>query len=740
MKNTKKALFMSALSLLLCMSMLVGTTFAWFTDVAESGLNKIVAGTLDVALEDANGNSVEGATELFTMPELWEPGAVAYTQLKVVNKGTLDLKASMSINYEDVNSLNGHALSEVLKYAIIDASNVDLTDRAAVLAAAKASTNKGALNVYNFTFELLAGEKSELQTLVVFWEPNADGIDNLYNANNGQETSDGNPLQINVGVMVYATQLGGKEEEDSFGPDFDENAPTTIKVGNDSTVYESIAEAYAATGKTDFKVSGPIDMSNLGGLFATANQNVTFTQIEDSSVAYYDFSNAITVNANGANITINGGYIQGLRSNTGNGFGFQHTSGTITYNGVTINDSWTNEHNATVVYKNCTFTGTYYVWTYSVPSITFTNCVFDKEDSRAILVYSHGNNPIVATVENCQFKADAKGYAYGQKWVAAVEVDASYISSGATVNITNCTADANYNGIVRDKGGKNATITVNGGVAVFTADQLQAELNAAEDGAVIVLGCDITGDVTATQKADVDVVIDGIGNKFEGSITINGDARAQGAETLTIKNINFVSSEKVDFISAPSKIEGRYNYSHNITVDNCTFTATTYNEDIVGVKVNSSYNLTVVNCKATNMHSLMQAESCKTTVIVDKCVVENCKSGVSFNNTQNAVIKNSTISAVGTDGYGVRVKAENDGYGLTVENCAISAWTPVLVRNATKTYSVAMNGTNTLTAANAFGYEVVVCAGDWDDDAVAPAAPTGNITLVGVDGFDVFKG
>ena len=311
-KSTKKALLTSTLCLLLCMSMLVGTTFAWFTDVAQTGINQIIAGNLDVALEDAAGNSVEGNDKLFVQPELWEPGAVAYAQLRVVNKGNLDLKASMAINYKDVNSLDGHVLSEVLKYAIIDVEeqNVDLSDRWSVLDAAKKSQNKGALNAYDFDFELQAGEKSDLQTLVIYWEPQGDGIDNLYNANNGKETSNGQPLQINLGVMVFATQLGGNNdnENDSFGTDYDENAPTIITVGKDSTVYATIADAYAATGSTTFNVSGPIDMTKLGTLFATANQDVTFKQIAGSAAAYYDFSSKLPIDVNGANITIEGGY------------------------------------------------------------------------------------------------------------------------------------------------------------------------------------------------------------------------------------------------------------------------------------------------------------------------------------------------------------------------------------------------------------------------------------------------
>ena len=50
-KHTKRALLASILSVVLCVAMLVGSTFAWFTDSVTSGNNKIVAGNLDVELE-----------------------------------------------------------------------------------------------------------------------------------------------------------------------------------------------------------------------------------------------------------------------------------------------------------------------------------------------------------------------------------------------------------------------------------------------------------------------------------------------------------------------------------------------------------------------------------------------------------------------------------------------------------------------------------------------------------------
>ena len=58
-KTTRKALVLSLLALLLCCSMLVGTTFAWFTDSVTSGNNKIIAGNLDVELEYYNGTEWE---------------------------------------------------------------------------------------------------------------------------------------------------------------------------------------------------------------------------------------------------------------------------------------------------------------------------------------------------------------------------------------------------------------------------------------------------------------------------------------------------------------------------------------------------------------------------------------------------------------------------------------------------------------------------------------------------------
>ena len=55
-KNQKRALSFSMLSIVLCVAMLIGTTFAWFTDNASTGVNLIQAGTLDVELQKSEDN------------------------------------------------------------------------------------------------------------------------------------------------------------------------------------------------------------------------------------------------------------------------------------------------------------------------------------------------------------------------------------------------------------------------------------------------------------------------------------------------------------------------------------------------------------------------------------------------------------------------------------------------------------------------------------------------------------
>ena len=124
-KSTKRALLGSIMAMVLCMAMLVGATFAWFTDTASTGVNKIQAGKLDVALEMKEGDSwvsAEGKTLNWVKAAageqvLWEPGCT-YTlpELRVVNNGNLALKYKVAIT-----GINGSAkLNEAIEWTIGD--------------------------------------------------------------------------------------------------------------------------------------------------------------------------------------------------------------------------------------------------------------------------------------------------------------------------------------------------------------------------------------------------------------------------------------------------------------------------------------------------------------------------------------------------------------------------------------------------------------------------------------------
>lgn len=279
---------------------------------------------------------------------------------------------------------------------------------------------------------------------------------------------------------------------------------------------------------------------------------------------------------------------------------------------------------------------------------------------------------------------------------------------------------------------------------VTTKDELQQALDDAEEGKTtfIYFANDIEGDVVVTEKETVgtEVIVDGRGHKYNGQIKIKGNSN-QGESALRIQNINFATLvEKHEFIWCNDSSNGSYwRYANNVTIENCTFTAEgAAIHTAVGAKFQQCYNIKLINCTATNMHSLLQAESCKSTVEVDGAEVINGKNGVSFNNTLNARISNSEINAVGTGSYGIRHKGQVNGYSLVVSDCKVSAFVPVLVRNMTASnYSLLLSGTNTLTVNSTSPYQVVLSNTDYDgtQDLVRP---TGNYTLSGAEDFYVY--
>ena len=209
-RSTKHALLLSALSLLLCVSMLVGTTFAWFTDSVTSAGNKIQAGTLKIDLEllkDGNFVSLKESHDPIFNYNLWEPGYTEVKILKVENEGNLALKwmAKFVSEYELT------ALADVIDvYVKVDAQTMP-SDRDDITLWDRVGTVRDFVNTIETTTtgSLLAGESAYLGIALKMQE------------------SAGNEYQsMNLGgafdIQILATQY--TYEEDTFGKDYDEDA------------------------------------------------------------------------------------------------------------------------------------------------------------------------------------------------------------------------------------------------------------------------------------------------------------------------------------------------------------------------------------------------------------------------------------------------------------------------------------------------------------------------------------
>ena len=241
MNKKKSALINSVIALLLCISMLVGTTFAWFTDSVTTGINTIAAGNLDVELYHSNAavsdEQVDSNTKLFMdlqgKPILWEPGVVSYENLHVTNAGDLALAYQMAIstaneNYVVEPSGEKYGLSQILKVGFVE-GGITATDRAGVVASV-AAANWTNLSDFLRGGSLLpegAGRSEQTWGVVIYWEPGEN--DNRWNLNNGKQLNEGVVLNIELGIKLIATQE--MIESDSFDKEYDHNAKAEFFAG-----------------------------------------------------------------------------------------------------------------------------------------------------------------------------------------------------------------------------------------------------------------------------------------------------------------------------------------------------------------------------------------------------------------------------------------------------------------------------------------------------------------------------
>ena len=225
-KSTKRALITSALAILMCAAMLIGTTFAWFTDTASTGVNKIVSGNLKVDIIGADSDShieklnftkaattdAEAGAEI-----LWEPGCRYLTEgFRIANKGNLALKWKAQVNTGTTAANEGNF------------DLLDVIDFYLVTKAADGTETETALD--EFTGNLKKTETSD-----------------VYYFKGVMQTTAGNEYQglsiDGISITVVATQ--DTVESDSFDNQYDKDAEYPILVTTGDELQAIVSNATA---------------------------------------------------------------------------------------------------------------------------------------------------------------------------------------------------------------------------------------------------------------------------------------------------------------------------------------------------------------------------------------------------------------------------------------------------------------------------------------------------------------
>ena len=424
-KSTKRALLGSVMAMVLCLAMLVGATFAWFTDTASTGVNKIQAGNLDVQLVDENGNSLEGKTLEFKKAAnaaegeavLWEPGCTyELPAVYVKNNGKLALKYKVTIT-----GINGSAkLNDVIDWTINDA---DLSA----------------------DHSLSAGATSEALTIKGHMQESA-GNDYM------NESIDG------IAITVAATQ--DTVESDSFGKTYDKDAeyPITVTTGdelqsivNNATAPVNIVLANSIT-TNNFVIPADKDVTlDLNGRTVTNAESHTILNkghltLKDSSadksgqIISLKGNTAALRNGDNAVCVVEGGTISRDGAN-GNTWHVVENFGKMTFNG------------GKVVLKNGNGFAITNGWNYFDPGASTTHAVMEinalelDTDSSGIKNCRYGD----LTVNDVNVAST--GY-----WALSNDYLGTAVINGGTFTSTSFKAVSN-----------GATMTVNGGTFDGTA-------------------------------------------------------------------------------------------------------------------------------------------------------------------------------------------------------------------------------------------------------------------------------
>ena len=326
-KSTKRALLGSIMAMVLCLAMLVGATFAWFTDTASTGVNKIQAGNLDIEIQDETGKAIDTlawATKDGTAfaedgkTPLWEPGCTyTLTPFQIVNKGNLALKYKIV-----VTGLEGDAgLLKVIKFTYKTGEETfDMNTEGHLTA------NGGASKVITVSAHMdeAAGNEYMNKTL--------EGVKFTVYATQDTVESDSFTSQYDKDAaypVVNVTEL--KEALTNGGV---VNVATDIRTNNsEDTAAARVVISQPTTLNLDKKIISPDNMgnntnSNFVALYV--NADTTINAGKDGGIDT-GVNGGYGINVkDGATLTINGGYYYG------GGTAVQVQKGTLIINGGTF--------------------------------------------------------------------------------------------------------------------------------------------------------------------------------------------------------------------------------------------------------------------------------------------------------------------------------------------------------------------------------------------------------------------
>ena len=277
-RATKRALLTSVMALVMCVVMLVGTTFAWFTDTASTGVNKIQAGNLDIeveyTLDGETWNDLDRATDIF-QKGLWEPGHTEVVALKFKNNGNLALKYSINMNIVDetagINKFNQeYKLSDYLKVKTLSQEASLIGDICIGMAFSARNDGLGYTATANFKdaavldhdLLLTPGEVGNYLIMKVYMP---ETVGNEANAISTEKAA-----SIRFGLNVVATQV--TYEKDSFGNTYDKDA--TYPVADAAALAASVADL-ANEGNKNVVVSVAQDMNNIAGIKTAKGNTLT---------------------------------------------------------------------------------------------------------------------------------------------------------------------------------------------------------------------------------------------------------------------------------------------------------------------------------------------------------------------------------------------------------------------------------------------------------------------------------